>query len=118
MKNLEVLLGLLDTWRGHYTIDTRGKDALVVHAEVPTVPGERWEIRLFIDGRIEAEVFKSVAIESGDRIDHVFLKLREHPELAPPDNFVCHVPESDEAKAARAQGMAEALQRASDFFVS
>ena len=112
MRKLEVLLRFLDSWHGRYTIDTRGCDALVVHVEVPSEPTERWEIRLFTDGRIEAEVFKSVAIESSDRIDTVVMKLREHRELAIKNNFVCDVPESERDRAARVEGMAEALRRA------
>ena len=82
MRNLQVLLAFLNDWHGNYTIAARG-DAIEIRTDVPADPTERWEIRLFADGRIEAQAFKSIALESGDRLDTVIMKLRERPELAP-----------------------------------
>ena len=94
-NDLHTFLYILDRWdeaKFPYTIARYGKDALMIRAEVPTEPTERWEVRFFADGHVEAEAFKSVAVESGDRLDIVLGKLRERPELAPENNFLCVVP--------------------------
>jgi hypothetical protein len=88
MKELEKLIGFLNQWDVagfSYTIAKRN-DAILVCTSPPADSTERWEFLFFADGRIQAEAFKSVAVETGDRLDIVIMKLRERTELSPRGN--------------------------------
>jgi hypothetical protein len=66
LNPLEKLLGFLselDRRRIFFKLTRVRDDAIMVEI---SVPGERWEVEFFGDGRVEVEVFKSPGIIGGE----------------------------------------------------
>ena len=58
-------IGFLNRLRAegiHFSIEQNRDDAVMVLA---VVPGERWEVEFFADGRTEVEVFTSGGVDDG-----------------------------------------------------
>lgn len=65
MASLEKLIGLLDPLEAkhlNYTLGHYGDSISVL----VVVSGARWEIRFFVDGRIEMQVFRSTDFEEAE----------------------------------------------------
>jgi len=59
MNELEKLVDFLcrlDKYKIHYRIEHNHDDAVMVIADVP---GQKWEVEFFTNGKIEVEIFKS-----------------------------------------------------------
>lgn len=54
----------------HYALEHNRDEAIMV---IPTVPGERWEIEFFSDGKVEIEVFRSDGSIHGEDMLNKFL---------------------------------------------
>ena len=75
---LEKLLGFLselDRCKIFFKLTRVRDEAIMVEI---AVPGERWEIEFFGDGRIEVEVFKSPGITGGE--EELARLLREYAD--------------------------------------
>ncbi len=70
---MDALLKFLDRLEQHgikYVLERNHEDAIMV---VLAVPGERWEVEFFTDGKIEMEKFVSDgSIRGGDAIEELF----------------------------------------------
>ena len=59
----------------HFSVEHHRDDAVMVLA---VVPGERWEVEFFPDGRTEVEVFTSDGVDDGaDKIEELFGRFGE-----------------------------------------
>lgn len=56
LKGLLELLGRLETAKIQFTLARHQEDAITIDV---AVPGQRWEINCYGNGRMEVEVFKS-----------------------------------------------------------
>jgi hypothetical protein len=66
MNGLQKLLEFtkrLDSCKIHYLLDRPRDEAVMVRVDVP---GERWEVEFFNDGRVEVEVFRSNGTVEGE----------------------------------------------------
>jgi hypothetical protein len=69
-KSLLDLLSRLETAKIHFTRARNQEDAITVEV---AVPGQRWEIDCYADGRMDVEVFKSDgAVRDASAIDELF----------------------------------------------
>ena len=80
------LLNRLDAARLRYSLGHFRDDTVAVEV---VVPGERWEIELFADGRAEVEVFSSVgpsgiALEGAEAIERLFAVHAEPRQASRP----------------------------------
>ena len=62
MQELIDFLKRLKAQGVHYSLEHNRDDAVMVLA---VVPGERWEVEFFADGRTEVEVFTSGSVDEG-----------------------------------------------------
>lgn len=73
MNSLQKLLDFLDDLEAkkiYFQLDRCRSEAIMVRVDVP---GERWEVEFFADGRVEIEVFKSDgSIESESALEQLF----------------------------------------------
>ena len=75
---LEKLLGFLSELDRHkiFCKLTRVRDEAVM-VEI-AVPGERWEVEFFGDGRVEVEIFKSPGVIGGeDELDRLLREFKD-----------------------------------------
>jgi hypothetical protein len=56
LESLLVLLNRLEAAKIHSTLARNQDDAITVHV---AVPGQRWEIDCYCNGRLDVEIFKS-----------------------------------------------------------
>jgi hypothetical protein len=56
LKGLLELLGRLEAAKIHFTLAHHQEDAITIEV---AVPGQRWEIDCYSNGKIDVEVFKS-----------------------------------------------------------
>jgi hypothetical protein len=69
LEKLLAFLSELDRRKIFFKLTRVRDEAIMVEI---AVPGERWEIEFFGDGRIEVEVFKSPGIIGGEvELDHL-----------------------------------------------
>lgn len=73
MNSLQKLLDFLDALEAkniYFKLDRCRNEAIMVRVDVP---GERWEVEFFADGRVEIEVFESDgSIESELALEQLF----------------------------------------------
>lgn len=70
LQKLLDFLGALEAKNIYFKLDRCRNEAIMVRVDVP---GERWEVEFFADGRVEIEVFKSGgSIESELALEQLF----------------------------------------------
>lgn len=70
LKSLLDLLSRLEAAKIHFTLARNQEDAVSVEV---VVPGQRWEIDCYSDGKIDVEIFRSDgAIRDASAIDELF----------------------------------------------
>jgi hypothetical protein len=70
LKSLLDLFNRLESAKIHFTLARNQEDAVTVEV---AVPGQRWEIDCYSDGRIDVEVFRSDGtIRDATAIDELF----------------------------------------------
>ena len=75
MQELIDFLNRLKAEGIHYSLEHNRDDAVMVLA---VVPGERWEVEFFGDGRTEVEVFTSGGVDDGaGKIEELFSRFGE-----------------------------------------